>query len=155
FQDGKDKITVHVWGFGGQEMMHGTHRFFLTKRSLYLLVLNRRPGGIDKEADYWLSLIQASGGKGAPVIVVLNKQRNEPFDVNQTKWMEDYKDNIRGFIKTDCEDLDSIAGLRKKIEAELLSMPGVRDGFPNRYAAVKRKLSEMKAGFISLTEYRE
>jgi internalin A len=49
----EDKVTVHIWDFGGQEMMHATHQFFLTARSLYLLVLNRRPGAIDREADYW------------------------------------------------------------------------------------------------------
>ena len=24
-------ITAHVWDFGGQEIMHGTHQFFLTE----------------------------------------------------------------------------------------------------------------------------
>ena len=39
---GKEKILVHFWDFGGQEIMHATHQFFLTKRSLYLLVLDAR-----------------------------------------------------------------------------------------------------------------
>src|SRR5437870_5822303 len=73
-------VAVHIWDFGGQEMMHATHQFFLTARSLYLLVLNRRPGGINREADYWFRLVRAFGGKDAPVIVVLNKQKDEPFD---------------------------------------------------------------------------
>src|SRR5262249_17761278 len=49
----KEKVTLHIWDFGGQEMMHATHQFFLTARTLYLLVLNRRQGGLDREADYW------------------------------------------------------------------------------------------------------
>ena len=79
----KNKAMVHIWDFGGQEMMHATHQFFLTARSLYLLVLNRRQGGIDREADYWFRLVRAFGGKDAPVIVVLNKQKAEPFEVNR------------------------------------------------------------------------
>ena len=35
-------VQLNVWDFGGQEMMRGTHRFFLTERSLYLLVLEDR-----------------------------------------------------------------------------------------------------------------
>ena len=33
---------VNFWDFGGQEIMHSTHQFFLTKRSLYLLFLLSR-----------------------------------------------------------------------------------------------------------------
>jgi internalin A len=80
---GNNRVKVHIWDFGGQEMMHATHQFFLTARSLYLLVLNRRTGGCDREGDYWLRLIRAFGGKDAPVIVVLNKHKSEPFDVNR------------------------------------------------------------------------
>ena len=29
------QIKLNVWDFGGQEIMHATHQFFLTKRSLY------------------------------------------------------------------------------------------------------------------------
>ena len=36
------KIRVNVWDFGGQEIMHATHQFFLTKRALYVLVLDSR-----------------------------------------------------------------------------------------------------------------
>ena len=36
----KENVCLHVWDFGGQEIMHSTHQFFLTERSLYLLVLN-------------------------------------------------------------------------------------------------------------------
>ncbi|MCP4152829.1 MAG: hypothetical protein GY757_34165, partial [bacterium] len=34
------KIKARLWDFGGQEIMHATHRFFLSKRSLYILVLD-------------------------------------------------------------------------------------------------------------------
>ena len=43
-----EKVTLHIWDFGGQEMMHATHQFFLTARTLYLLVLERRRGGCDE-----------------------------------------------------------------------------------------------------------
>jgi internalin A len=77
-----EDITLHVWDFGGQEIMHSTHQFFLTERSLYLLVLNGRQGHEDEDADYWLELIQSFGGS-SPVIVALNKISEQPFDVNR------------------------------------------------------------------------
>jgi internalin A len=124
-----DTVTIHVWDFGGQEMMHATHQFFLTQRSLYLLVLNRRQGGVDREADYWFRLIRAFGGKDAPVIVVLNKQKREPFDVNREGWMGKYQGNIKGFVATDCEDAKSITQLKHKIVEEIRVMESLKSAF--------------------------
>ena len=43
--NGTEDVRLHVWDFGGQEIMHATHRFFLSQRSLYLVVLNGAAGG--------------------------------------------------------------------------------------------------------------
>ena len=150
----KNKVTVHIWDFGGQEMMHATHQFFLTQRSLYLLVLNRRQGGADREADYWFRLIRAFGGKDAPVIVVLNKQKSEPFDVNRGGWLEKYSENIRGFVGTDCTDAHSINLLKRKIQEELGRLTSIKANFPRRWFAIKSELSQMTSQFITFEDYR-
>ena len=36
--EGGQDFGVNMWDFGGQEIYHATHQFFLTKRSLYALV---------------------------------------------------------------------------------------------------------------------
>jgi hypothetical protein len=53
------KIKIHLWDFGGQEIMHATHQFFLSKRSLYILVLDGRK---DEKTEYWLNHIKSFGG---------------------------------------------------------------------------------------------
>jgi len=151
---GQEKITFHMWDFGGQEMMHATHQFFLTARSLYLLVLNRRMGGVDREADSWFRLIRAFGGKDAPVLVVLNKQRSEPFDVNRGAWLEKYADNIRGFVETDCIDPKTITLLKRKIQEQIGQLPAVKAKFPTRWFAIKDELTRMPADFVTFEEYR-
>ena len=148
-------ITVHIWDFGGQEMMHATHQFFLTARSLYLLVLNWRPGGIDREADYWFRLVRSAGGEDAPVVVVLNKQKEGPFDVNQGGWLQKYAGNIRGFVKTDCENAKSITDLKRKIQEELRAMKSLETSFPERWFAIKDELSQMKDQFVTYDHYRQ
>jgi internalin A len=47
-----EKIQVNIWDFGGQEIMHATHQFFLTERSIYLLVLK---GTSKKRIEYPLN----------------------------------------------------------------------------------------------------
>ena len=150
-----ETIILHIWDFGGQEMMHATHQFFLTARSIYLLVLNRRPGGSDREADYWFRLIRAFGGQNVPVIVVLNKQRSEPFDVNRGSWLEKYAQNIRGFVETDCTDKTSIMNLRRKIQERLSDLKDLKAGFPSRWFTIKDELARMPAQYVTFSEYRE
>ena len=41
-QNGR-RFRLNVWDFGGQEIYHATHQFFLTRRSLY--VIGRHPQG--------------------------------------------------------------------------------------------------------------
>ena len=146
---------VHIWDFGGQEMMHATHRFFLTERSLYLLVLDRRLGQHDVQADYWFRMIRAYGGPQAPVIVILNKQVEEPFDVNQGRWQEIYGDHIRGFVKTDCTNNVSMARLKESIQQELDAMKSVHEGFPARWFEIKNHLTGMQQEFITFHDYKQ
>jgi len=149
-----DAVTLHIWDFGGQEMMHATHQFFLTARSLYLLVLDRRKGGYDREADYWFRLIRAFGGKDAPVLVLLNKQKSEPFDINRGAWLEKYAENIRGFVETDCADAKTITQLKRKIQEQIRQLKNVKANFPRRWFAIKDELSAMRADYVTFEDYR-
>ena len=56
---GSDPVHVRFWDFGGQEIMHATHQFFLSQRSVYVLVLDARK---EEAAEYWLKHIESFGG---------------------------------------------------------------------------------------------
>ena len=47
------------WDFGGQDIYHATHQFFLTDRSLFLLLWNARQGWEQAKLHYWLDIIKA------------------------------------------------------------------------------------------------
>lgn len=40
--DNTKEFQINIWDFGGQEIYHQTHQFFLTERSLYALVVDTR-----------------------------------------------------------------------------------------------------------------
>jgi internalin A len=149
----RDKVRLNVWDFGGQEIMHATHQFFLTERSLYLLVLSGREGVEDADAEYWLKLIQSFGGN-SPVVVVLNKIKEHPFDVNRNALLRKYP-FIREFVKTDCEDATGIKELRSVIERETNNLEHLRDAFPASWFSIKDKLAGMKRNYLSFGEYRK
>lgn len=50
-------LRLNTWDFGGQEIYHATHQFFLTQRSLYVIVWNARLGVEQARLDYWLKTI--------------------------------------------------------------------------------------------------
>jgi internalin A len=152
---GKDCVRVHVWDFGGQEIQHATHQFFLTERSLYLVVLNGRSGTEDEDAEYWLRFVKAFGA-GSPAIVVLNKFKLHPFAVNRRALQEKYP-FIRTFVETDCKPniKNGIPELRREIETALAVMDHVRVDFPAGWFQIKERLAVMKEPFISFAEYRK
>ena len=136
------KIRLNIWDFGGQEIMHATHQFFLTKRSLYLLVLDARKGENEGNMHYWLRIIQ-SYGADSPVLVVINK--NEPpnqIDLNETRLGKDYAPNVLGFFKTSCSKGTGIAELRAAIEEQVQRLEHVHDRVPVSYFRVKEELEE-------------
>ncbi len=148
----KEQVRLNVWDFGGQEIMHATHQFFLTERSLYLLVLSGREGVEDADAEYWLKLIQSFGGN-SPVILVLNKIKEHPFDVNRNALLRKYP-FIREFVKTDCADATGIEELRRTVERETDKLEHLRDAFPASWFSIKDKLAGMKRNYLSFEEYR-
>jgi internalin A len=42
---GRQQVRVHVWDFAGQVITHAAHQFFMTHRSVYVLVLSGREPG--------------------------------------------------------------------------------------------------------------
>jgi GTPase SAR1 family protein len=89
----------HVWDFGGQEFLHGTHQIFLAERCVYLLVLEGRESNWETETDYWLRFIQSFGGD-SPVVVVLHKYDQHPFSVDRFR-LQERCPQIAGFVETD------------------------------------------------------
>jgi internalin A len=157
-----EQIRLHVWDFGGQEIMHATHQFFLTDRSLYLLVLDGRADQQDSEADYWLRLI-AGFAPESPVLVVLNKIKKNRFDVNQGALKQKFP-QIKAFVETDCDNPGAdrnpglngfgIEQLHHAICQEVNALPEIRQVFPASWFAIKEKLSKMDDNFLTIDEYR-
>ena len=152
--DGKETVRLHVWDFGGQEIMHSTHQFFLSQRSLYLLVIEGRQGGEDADAEYWLQLVESFGGD-SPVIVVLNKIKENAFDLNRRGLQGKYP-AIREFVRTDCTDGTGLAELRAAIERETGRLKDLRVAFPASWIKIKELLSGMAErgeDYISFERY--
>ena len=144
---GSSDVLLNIWDFGGQEIMHGTHRYFLTERSLYLIVLeNRRED--DRSVYGWLDRVKELGGD-SPVLVVINKcdDDRQQLRLNEAELLRDHP-HIAGFYRTSCNDSDdarkSIETLKEAIATTLETSPlleHVKDPVPIAWHRVKNAVS--------------
>ncbi len=146
-----EPIYLNIWDFGGQEIMHATHQFFLTCRSLYLLVLDARKGEQESNLEYWLQIIQ-SFGEDSPVIVVVNKTDEHFLELNRRGLRAKYP-NIRAFVETSCKSGEGIEELRRRILRELEDMEHIRSIWLKSWFEVKNRLEQMDRDYISYDEY--
>lgn len=155
------EIRLNIWDLGGQEFMRGTHQFFFSERTLYVLVtLARRER---KELNHWLKLANQLGNK-APVIVVINKIDQNEHDLDRRSLQRDYP-NIAGFVRTSIKDCDEgkakdlMTHLKNFITATVSNpdkMPSVFEKRPPEWFSVKDELEKLEAegkDFITYEQY--
>ncbi len=148
----KGTATGHVWDFGGQEFLHGTHQIFLAERCVYLLVLEGRDGNWETETDYWLRFIQSFGGD-SPVIVVLTKYDLHPFTVDQ-HLLKERCPQIVGFVEADAFTRRGVPELTTLLEQTVNGMPDVWLDVPKKWHRVKQQLTGSDKSFLEYRDYQ-
>jgi internalin A len=133
--------------------MHATHQFFLTKRSLYLLVLDSRLTQEENRVEYWLKIIQSFGGE-SPILIVGNKTDQHSLDIDRTGLMKKYS-NIVGVIETSAATGKGIDALKEGISEQVKILPHISDLLPETWFIVKLKVEELGKykNFITQDEY--
>ncbi len=151
-----ESVKLNIWDFGGQEIQHSTHQFFLTTRSLYLLVVDARKGDQLSNIEYWLKLIESFGGD-SPIIIVINQidqlKGQRPLNLDRKALQGKY--NIKDFIETSCLTGQGIQELSAAIAREVEQLKHVHDVWPREWVAIKRRLKDMKADYIPVEKYLE
>lgn len=154
--NGQD-VQLNVWDFGGQEIMHSTHQFFFTKRTLYILVVNARRNEDRSNTEEWLKRIQSFGGDSPIIIVGTKIDQNQRDDVQQGQGYFDVSEqelknkfvNIKGFYKV-CSDVrktkydDKWQEFENGLIAEIGGLKNLHQPFPADWFAIKDQLQEMK-----------
>ncbi len=147
-----EEVRAHVWDFGGQEILHGTHRFFMTQRALYLVLISGREGTEDRDAEYWLSMVRSFAGD-APVIVLLHKWSDYRFELNREQLRQKYGQNLV-FVETDSEDGHGIDQLRTEICRLAKSLPGIKAAWPSQWRDIKAALPKEQRAWLAFDDFR-
>ncbi len=149
-------VHLKLWDFGGQDIMHHTHQFFLTPKSVYVLVLNARE---KSAAEYWLRMIEVFGGD-SPIIVVMNKIDENPAAQENMKVLTEKYPAIKGYVRLSCQTDDGLEEFHKTIVNITTDLLHVKTRWGAAWLLVKEKLEEMRGGnnlkdYISYENYQK
>lgn len=141
FEAQDQTYRLNVWDFGGQSIYHATHQFFLTKRSVYLLVWDALTEEEYGRLDYWLKTIQ-SFAADSPIILVVNKcdkntGRYNKIDV--TDYQKKYS-QIKDVFYVSCKDNIGIQELKECIKDTSINLPLMKTLWLDSWLAVRNEL---------------
>ncbi|MDE5086708.1 MAG: leucine-rich repeat domain-containing protein, partial [Trichodesmium sp. St16_bin2-tuft] len=94
--ENQNDFQINIWDFGGQEIYHATHQFFLTKRSLYILVADTRKE--DTDFYYWLNVVELLSSN-SPLLIVKNEKQEREREINQRALQGQFT-NIKEILAT-------------------------------------------------------
>ncbi len=149
------QYRVNIWDFGGQEVYHSTHQFFLTKRSVYVLVADARRE--DTDFYTWLRMQETFGG-GSPVILLKNQNRKTVgrFNLQTFADLQSAFPNLQEAIDLDLDNVPTDQEwprLLEKLEGRFLSLEHVGQPRPKTWVRVREALNERPEDTISLDQY--
>lgn len=142
-------IQMHFWDFGGQDIMHATHQFFMSERSLYILLLDGRKG---EDPEHWLHLIESLGGD-SPILIILNKADEDcTYDLDREFLKKKYT-GLKDFIRISCLTGEGINDVKNALKRYLTEVKMLNSEWPKRWFNVKQKLQTLDKPFISEKEF--
>lgn len=144
-------FSLNMWDFGGQAIYHSTHQFFLTKRSLYVLVTDNRKD--DTDFRYWLNVQELLAGD-SPVLIVQNEKQQRVKDINKMEIRGRFG-NVKAFLTTNLKDNSGLADIVQQIKKEVQDLPHIGDKLPKSWITIRRALEQRTENYISLETYLE
>ncbi|MBR0281352.1 MAG: GTP-binding protein [Oscillibacter sp.] len=156
--DNQETYRLNVWDFGGQEIYHATHQFFLTHRTLYLLMWDALTEDEYGRRDYWMRTIRSFAGD-SPVIIAVNKCDKNLGRYPQAEYA--FLDKYPQILNRDrvfyisCRDNVGIDELRDYILYEAVKMPLMKTELLEKWLNVRKDLETLseQENYIHYDEY--
>ncbi len=147
--DNEREFKVNIWDFGGQEIYHATHQFFLTKRSLYALVADARKE--DTDFYYWLNVVELLSNN-SPLLIVKNEKGDRRIEIDENSLRGRFS-NLSESLATNLKDNRGLNAILKSIQYHITELPHVGSALPKTWKRVRETLEQDERNYISLEEY--
>ena len=142
---------VNIWDFGGQEIYHATHQFFLTKRSLYILVADTRKE--DTDFYYWLNAVELLSDN-SPLLIVKNEKQDRHREINVNQLRGQFS-NLKETLATNLATNRGLDEILAEIKHFIAHLPQIGALLPKTWVKVRDALERDSRNYISLENYLE
>jgi internalin A len=154
--EGED-FTLQIWDFGGQNIQHYAHQFFMSDSAVYALVSNEREQ--NPNFQYWLNIIEMLG-KDSPVVIVRNEKDGHCEPLKNAAQIQERFGGIRSIEGVDLSKAFTdprFEPLKKRLLAEAQLLPHVKKEYPTSFTNIRQKLQELavKQQAISFPEFKK
>ncbi|QMS88045.1 leucine-rich repeat domain-containing protein [Nostoc edaphicum CCNP1411] len=146
--NGKD-FRVNIWDFGGQEIYHQTHQFFLSKRSLYALVADTRKENTD--FYWWLKVVELLSDK-SPVFIIKNEKQDRQCEVDGGQLRGEFS-NLEKILATNLDTNRGLAEIKDAIQLYISNLDHIGTPLPKLWVRVRAALENYSRNYISFAEY--
>jgi internalin A len=147
--DNGKEFRVNIWDFGGQAIYHTTHQFFLTKRSLYTLVVDTRKE--DTDFYYWLNVVELLSDN-SPLLIIKNEKQERQREINERQLRGRFT-NLKETLPTNFATQRGLPEILKQIKHHISNLPHVGTELPKTWVKVREALELESRNHISLDEY--
>jgi internalin A len=147
--DNQKQFRVNIWDFGGQEIYHATHQFFLTKRSLYILLADSRKE--DTDFYYWLNVVGLLS-ENSPLLIIKNEKQDRQQDINETALRGQFS-NLKETLATNLASNRGLDSIITNIKHYIKTLPHIGQALPKTWVKVRQTLEDDRRNHISLDEY--
>ena len=145
------EFRVNIWDFGGQEIYHQTHQFFLSKRSLYALVADTRRENTD--FYWWMKVAELLSDK-SPILIIKNEKQDRQCEVNERQLRGEFC-NLKEVLATNLATNRGLPEIKQEIQKQIttLSHIGDKSPLPKIWVRVRAALDNDSRNYISREQY--
>lgn len=127
------RMKLSTWDFGGQQIYHATHQFFLSDRSLFLLLWNARLGWEQGRLRYWLDIIKSRAPESPVLLIATHADASQrPVDLPIDDLRREYP-QIVGNLKADNETRRGLGDVRDKLARQAADLPLMGTEWPTTW----------------------
>ncbi|MDJ0687379.1 MAG: COR domain-containing protein [Xenococcaceae cyanobacterium MO_188.B32] len=144
------EFKVNIWDFGGQEIYHATHQFFLTKRSLYILVVDDRKN--NDNLYYWLSIVKVLSNN-SPLLIVKNEKGDRPIEIKNEFALRKKFTNIKQILATNLATNRGLEEVITQVKHYINDLEHIGKPLPLTWSEIRQALEQEQRYYISLDEF--
>jgi internalin A len=142
-------FRINIWDFGGQEIYHATHQFFLTKRSLYLLIADTRQDNTD--FNYWLEVIELLT-EASPTLIIKNEKQDRPCEINENQLRGRFP-NLEKILSTNLSTNRGLPEIITAVQHHISQLPHIGTALPKTWVNVRKALETDIRNHITQSEF--